>query len=45
MTNTRHKTKTLMQNTSTFTEQYTHTQSQAPEDERTSIRNMSSSKK
>ena len=34
-----------MQKTSTLTEQYTHTQSQAPEDECTNIRNMLSSKK
>ena len=34
-----------MLNTYTLTEQYTHTQSQAPEDKYTSIRNMLSSKK
>jgi len=33
-----------MLNTSILTEQYTHTQSQAPEDECTSIRNMLSKK-
>jgi len=43
--NTRHQTKTLMLNTSIITEQCTHTQSQASEDDCTSIRNMLSKKK